>query len=524
MPRPIDGVSGKESRPSWLSVAALASVAALSSFLGLGRAPLFDLDEGAYAEVAREMLVRHDLIGMFMNGAPFYEKPPLLYWLQAASWHLVGPTEFAIRLPSALAGITWALCMAWFVARRLDARTGLWAGLIVSTAIGCQLVAHAAIMDAILDLCLGLAFFELWSFFETRRQRPLIGAWLWISIGVLDKGPIAAVLPLCSAVLFLAWERRLAEIRSVLLAPGGLLLFASIALPWYVLEADQVGRPFIDTFFLQQNLERFTGTLQGHGGSFLYYVPVVLLVLMPYAGLALQVLWRGLTPHPRDSFERWCWSWFALVFVILSVAQTKLPHYILYATTPLIVLMARDRDRLMSRTLALLPAALFVGLAFMLPEVLDAILTRSASRELESLWTGLVDVFDPWYRVAALLLGIILASLAFAPLKPAQVLLGFGLAQSIFVGTVLWPHAGELQQGPVKRAALFARSLTEPVFGYRIRMPSFSVYRQAVTTDTEHPQPRQIVLSRADHLRELPAYQVLWHDRGLFIVRIDGMR
>jgi hypothetical protein len=99
-----------------------------------------------------------------------------------------------------------------------------------------------------------------------------------------------------------------------------------------------------------------------------------------------------------------------------------------------------------------------------------------------------VDVFDAWYRMAALLLGIILVSLAFAPLKPAQVLLGFGLAQSIFVGTVLWPHAGELQQGPVKRAALFARSLTEPVFGYRIRMPSFSVYRQAVTTDTEHPR------------------------------------
>ena len=359
MTRPIDGHAGKGSRLTLLSAGTVASAAALSSFLGLSRAPLFDLDEGAYAEVAREMLTRHDFMGLFINGVPFYEKPPLLYWLQAASWHLVGPTEFAIRLPSALTGIIWALCMAWFVARRLGDRTGLWAGLIVSTAIGCQLVARAAIMDAILDLCLGLAFFELWSYFETRRQRLLIDAWLWISIGVLDKGPIAALLPLCGAALFLAWERRLAEVRAVLLAPAGLLLFASIALPWYVLEADQVGRPFIDTFFLQHNLERFTSTLQSHGGSFVYYVPVVLLVLMPYAGLALQVLWRGLTPHPRDSFERWCWSWFALVFVILSLAQTKLPHYILYAATPLIVLMARDRDRLMSRSLALLPAALF---------------------------------------------------------------------------------------------------------------------------------------------------------------------
>ena len=459
MTRPIDGHAGKGSRLTLLSAGTVASAAALSSFLGLSRAPLFDLDEGAYAEVAREMLTRHDFMGLFINGVPFYEKPPLLYWLQAASWHLVGPTEFAIRLPSALAGIIWALCMAWFVARRLGDRTGLWAGLIVSTAIGCQLVAHAAIMDAILDLCLGLAFFELWSYFETRRQRLLIDAWLWISIGVLDKGPIAALLPLCGAVLFLAWERRLAEVRAVLLAPAGLLLFASIALPWYVLEADQVGRPFIDTFFLQQNLERFTSTLQSHGGSIVYYVPVVLLVLMPYAGLALQVLWRGLTPHPRDSFERWCWSWFALVFVILSLAQTKLPHYILYAATPLIVLMARDRDRLRSRSLALLPAALLVGLLLMLPEVLDAVLTRSGSQQLESLWTGLVDVFDARYRVAALLLGITLASLALAPLKPAQVLLGFGLAQSIFIGMVLWPYAGELQQGPVKRAALFARSL-----------------------------------------------------------------
>jgi hypothetical protein len=214
-----------------------------------------------------------------------------------------------------------------------------------------------------------------------------------------------------------------------------------------------------------------------------------------------------------------------LVFVILSLAQTKLPHYILYATTPLVVLMARDRDRLRSRRLALLPAALFVGLLLMLPEVLEAVLTRSGSRQLESLWTGLGDVFDVRYRAAALLLGVVLASLAsLARLKPAQVLLGFGLAQSVFVGTVLWPYIGELQQGPVKRAALFARSLTEPVFGYRIRMPSFSVYRQELTTDTEHPKAGQIVFSRAEHVRELPAYEVLWHDRGLFIVRIDGTR
>src|SRR5439155_2685268 len=141
------------------------------------------------------------------------------------------------------AGIAWAVCTAWFVARRLDARAGLWAGLIVSTAIGCQLVARAAIMDAVLDLCLALAFLELWSYFENREQRPLVGAWFWMSIGVLDKGPIALVLPLCSAALFLAWERRLTDLRKVLFAPAGLAMFAAVALPWYVLQADQVGRP-----------------------------------------------------------------------------------------------------------------------------------------------------------------------------------------------------------------------------------------------------------------------------------------
>jgi 4-amino-4-deoxy-L-arabinose transferase-like glycosyltransferase len=122
---------------------------ALFSFgFGLNWAPLFDKDEGAFAEATREMVSSGNYLMTYLNGAPRYDKPILIYWLQAISVHAFGLHEFAVRLPSALAALVWAGLLWAFVRRRDGARTAWIAVLILTTALQITVVAKAAIADA----------------------------------------------------------------------------------------------------------------------------------------------------------------------------------------------------------------------------------------------------------------------------------------------------------------------------------------------------------------------------------------
>ncbi|HFE32237.1 MAG TPA: glycosyltransferase family 39 protein, partial [Gammaproteobacteria bacterium] len=105
----------------WLLFLAVAS----SFYLNLWAVPLFDLDEGAFSEATREMFERGDFISTYLDGQPRYDKPILIYWLQALSVALFGVNEFAFRLPSALAGTGWVLAVLFFLRRVRDERTGL---------------------------------------------------------------------------------------------------------------------------------------------------------------------------------------------------------------------------------------------------------------------------------------------------------------------------------------------------------------------------------------------------------------
>src|SRR5262249_46345452 len=127
-------VSGEEQRAlagsaaptAWLRLLAAAAVAT-SFFLGLGAVPLFDPDEGALGAATLEMLRRHDFLLPYLAGEPRYDKPILVYWLQAAFVWLLGPSEWAFRLPSALAASLWAWLTYRFGSELFGERVGLLA-------------------------------------------------------------------------------------------------------------------------------------------------------------------------------------------------------------------------------------------------------------------------------------------------------------------------------------------------------------------------------------------------------------
>src|SRR5574339_1298090 len=121
-----------ETRAKWLT-----AVAVLASFFWmLGAAPLFDVDEGAFSQATLEMFQRGDFLSTYLNGLPRYDKPILVYWLQAASVALLGPTEWAFRLPSALCAALWALLTYLFARRHYGEERALFAAIVLATSLG----------------------------------------------------------------------------------------------------------------------------------------------------------------------------------------------------------------------------------------------------------------------------------------------------------------------------------------------------------------------------------------------------
>jgi 4-amino-4-deoxy-L-arabinose transferase-like glycosyltransferase len=160
----------------WLLAAAIG----LSFFALLGSVPLFDLDEGAFSEATRELLENGNLLVTFLDGEPRYDKPILIYWLQALNVTLLGASELAFRLPSALAASAWAVALHRFVREQLDRPTASVAMLVMVNTLVVSIIAKAAIADALLNLWLALTFFDIYRYAQQpSRIRLLRGFYGW---------------------------------------------------------------------------------------------------------------------------------------------------------------------------------------------------------------------------------------------------------------------------------------------------------------------------------------------------------
>jgi 4-amino-4-deoxy-L-arabinose transferase-like glycosyltransferase len=493
----------------------------LGLFFQLGGFPLFDVDEGAFTEATREMLARGDYVTTWLNGELRFDKPILIYWLQAASVMLFGLDEFALRLPSALASTGWIVAILAFARRQLGQATGYAAAMIAATTLGICVIGRGAIADALLNLFLALAMFDIYRYLEAPRPLLRYRAFLWMALGLLTKGPVALLVPFAASGLAFALQGQARAWLRAVCDPIGWLILAAVAGPWYVLEYLRQGDAFIAGFFLRHNVERFMSPLQGHSGNFLYYIPVVLLVLLPYTGLFLRVLpgVRRLRDRPLECF---LWCWFLFVFVFFSLAGTKLPHYLLYGVTPLFVLMAMGRAAPGGRLLAFAPPVLLLALVVSLPHALQRFAPGVRNLYFREMLTR-VDVFGPGWQLAASSLLLAALALALAPrLAPWPRLVGCALLCSFAVGGLVLPALAELQQGPVKEAALIVRAGKLPVRTWRFNVPSFSVYRGAVTERASELRPGEVILTRSDELQRLGPVQVLYRKGGVVLARIPS--
>lgn len=481
-PRPLGPVSWLT---AWLPPLALFLALWLGLFWQLGSVPLFDLDEGAFTEATREMLESGNFITPHKDGEPRYDKPVFIYWLQAASVSLLAFDEFALRLPSALAATAWILAVWGFVRRQLDTATAWAAALVMTLTLEVSLIGRAATADAVLNLFLTLALLEIYRWQQEPDRWTLARVYLWLGLGFLTKGPVAVFFPVLVSFLFMLSRRSLGDWWRALWFPWGWLLFLAITLPWYLAIYFDTGPGFFQSFFLRHNLERFSGTLHGHAGFPGYYFAILPVILLPFTGWFLRLLPLARTLW-GDPLDRFLLIWFGAVFIFFSFSGTKLPHYLLYGAVPLFILMARQRELMTNRWLAFAPPLVWFALLLLLPDVLDRADSLARGVHQAALFEEGRRVLDGGYRLAAALVLVASLGLALWRRLPAwQGLILTGFLQALLVWGMLAPRVAEVLQQPVKEAALLARELGRPTLVFRTNMPSFSVYRQAITPNRE---------------------------------------
>jgi 4-amino-4-deoxy-L-arabinose transferase-like glycosyltransferase len=315
----------------WLLLAVTWSVLCLPH---LGGPSLWDIDEGNNSDAAREMYASHDWVVPYFNHEIRYDKPVLLYWLQAGCYAALGVNELAARLPSALAALL-AVLVTYELGRGLfGAGAGLLSGVILASSVAFGASAHFANPDALLNLFTALALWCWWNDHAGRGRAWYVASSAAMGLAVLAKGPVGLVLPAAVVVLFIVWSRQWRRLLDRRL-PWAVLAFLAVAAPWYVWVGVETKGQWLLEFWRHHNYQRAVQPLENHHGSVLYYPFVLAAGLAPWSvflGPTAWLAWRSvrrLADEPVRPACRFLLCWLAVYFVFFSVVSTKLPNYIL---------------------------------------------------------------------------------------------------------------------------------------------------------------------------------------------------
>ncbi|HYL79517.1 MAG TPA: glycosyltransferase family 39 protein, partial [Candidatus Acidoferrum sp.] len=340
-------------------------------FWGLGSFPLLDPDEGMYAEISREMLARGDWIVPRFNGVVYVEKPPMMYWLTAATYAVAGPSEFSARfwkVASMLGTVVLTAGVGW---RLFSSRVGALSGMILATTLGAFLFSRVTQMDPLFVCAITLAVFGIVSAgppAKCRRGGRARRGGLWFCIGVgvasMSKGLLGIIFPLALLGLWIWLRRDIQVVRRGWSWPG-VFLAALLTLPWHAAAWAKVPG-FVRFYLVDNQLLRFLGNRayveDGKSMGTIAFLGITLFALFPWAPYlmaALTVVWRDvrhMTPTklssrsgvpllsagmsaaaegsgwtPSDPRIHFLLGWLLMVLGLFSVSSFKLEYYALPA-------------------------------------------------------------------------------------------------------------------------------------------------------------------------------------------------
>ncbi|MDE3016484.1 MAG: glycosyltransferase family 39 protein [Pseudomonadota bacterium] len=322
----------------------------LGCLWGLGSYGLLDNNEGLYASVALDMLHGGTLIIPHLNGVPYLEKPPLLYWLTALSMRALGENEFAARLPVALSTLLLALAMMRFLTKHAGGRAGTIAGLVVATSPVILVIGRTVYCDMLMTAALSIALMAFYLWYAAGCRRWLVFCYAMVGAAVMAKGIVAAALAGGTGLLFLLLENNGKRFVQAL-DPLAIAAFLLIVAPWHIAAALQ-DKNFLWFYFINEHVLRFLGNRQPHDyyhGPVWYYLIRLPLYLFPWAIAWLplwghRMQWHGPAPAGEALLKRFLWTWFLFIFIFFSLSRAKANYYMVAGMPPLVMLTALHID------------------------------------------------------------------------------------------------------------------------------------------------------------------------------------
>ena len=384
--------------------------------------PLIDRDEPRFAEAAREMRERGDYVVPYFNNQFRFDKPPLTYWFQVASYRVFGENDLAARFPTAVAAALVAVALFAWGKRLRDESTGWWAAIIFTLSLQTFVHGKAAVADMWLVLFVTLAHRAGWELLNLNVQRPTPNAQrptgLWwalfyvsLALAFLAKGPIGwtPLLTVAIAQRFIHQKGFAARFKFV----RGVSMMLGLVCLWGIPALVQTHGEFFRVGIGKHVVERSIATMEGHGASSIwmylallpFYFVTVFVSFFPWS-IRLPALWKNLRSN-RDGTDQFLLAGALIIFGIFTLVQTKLLHYTLPAFPLLALLVARRFDALrLSKALPIAMTVVYLAVALFVPPSLARLfpsynLARDSQPNLKpEMEFGAVAFIEPslvWY-------------------------------------------------------------------------------------------------------------------------------
>ena len=345
---------------------------------GLGSVPFVRPDEPRYAQVAREMLAHRELITPVLSGFPWFEKPVLLYWIEMASYSVLGISEYAARLGPAICGLLIGAVVYWIgssietASRTRDASSkeseteakglGRFSALIWLSSAGALVFSRGVNFDILLTLALTGAFacFFIW---HVRYGNPnnrkginpaspalkyvLVGFYFFVGLSLLAKGLVGVIIAPGVITSYFLIRREWPSKKFLTSLLWGIPLALAVAAIWYGPMLKRHGMIFVADFILQHHFARFLGNQYHHPQAVYFYVPVLAGLALPWtiflvAAFVSSRHWRWRGDKAIDRLRVFSLAWILLPLIFFSVSQSKLPAYIL-PVLPAVALLVGER-------------------------------------------------------------------------------------------------------------------------------------------------------------------------------------
>src|SRR5438045_4262994 len=333
--------------------------------------PLIDRDEPRFAVAALEMLERDDFIVPYSNNQFRFDKPPLTYWFQVASYRFFGENAFGARFPTAVAGALVALVLFSWGKRVRDKKVGWWAAIIFTLSLQSFIHGKAAVADMWLVLFVTVSHWAAWDLFKGNTERRTLFWWTFyvsLAFAFLAKGPIGWT-PLLTVAIGQRFYR-CKHLAACFKFVRGLLVMLALVCIWGIPALVRTHGEFFWVGIGKHVVARSVATMEGHGASSVwmylallpFYFVTVFASFFPWS-IKLSALWKNLRAQ-RDGTDQFLLAGALVIFGIFTLVQTKLPHYTLPAFPLLALLVARRFEPLrLSRPLPIVMIAVYLAIA-----------------------------------------------------------------------------------------------------------------------------------------------------------------